>query len=111
MDVDQTQFLPNLLAILRSISAASFISFDLEMSGINDKVRVNAKCSLEKHYEETKSAVEKYEVLQVGITCVREDREQGEFLLHYPVSLLIVLHYRSVHSYSIQYQRQPALPQ
>jgi len=85
MEVDSTQFRPKLLSILKNISAASYVTFDLEMSGITTRPKHGAgdrshdvgKPSLQQQYEEMKSAAEAFQILQLGITCVEEDREKG----------------------------------
>jgi poly(A)-specific ribonuclease len=86
MEIDQVHFGRELLPILKHISEAAFISFDLEMSGITtrpkystrDRNHENGKPTLQQQYEEMKSAAETFQVLQVGITCVEEDRERGK---------------------------------
>ena len=88
MEVDQTHFKKELLPILKHIANSSFVSFDLEMSGINRHSRFglkdggydNGKPSLQHLYEEIRSAAETFQVLQIGITFVEEDREKGESL-------------------------------
>lgn len=85
MDVDATKFRKSLLPILRDICQAKIVTFDLEMSGISAKPKFGAgdrtfdtgKPTLQQQYEEMKSAAETYQVLQMGITCVFEDREKG----------------------------------
>ena len=73
MDVDNISFDPYLLDIIEAISTSHFVSLDLEMSGIPSKPPAGrAKQSLSKRYEDIKSAAEKYQVLQIGITCVQE---------------------------------------
>lgn len=81
MEVDQACYRKQLLSILKHIANASFVSFDLEMSGIYKKSHNNTstqKLSLQQLYEETRTAAETFQVLQVGITCVEEDREKGK---------------------------------
>lgn len=86
MDIDQGSYKKNLLPVLQHIANASFVSFDLEMSGIHKNSRYglkssghdNGKPNLQTLYEETRIAAETFQVLQVGITCVEEDREKGE---------------------------------
>jgi hypothetical protein len=86
MDIDEVSFWPRLLPILRSICDATFVAIDLEMSGIpmkgygsNDRSRLVGKLSLQELYEESREAALKYQVLQVGITCIEEDRERGMY--------------------------------
>ncbi len=89
MDVDGAHFRRQLLPILKHIANASFISFDLEMSGISTRSNSKAstdrsqdvgKPSLQSMYDEMRNAAETFQVLQVGITCVEEDRERGGYL-------------------------------
>jgi hypothetical protein len=92
MDIKQSQFWKELLPILTHISNAKFIAIDLEMSGIATRSRFgpnpqghdNGKPSLQALYEETRAAAELYQVLQIGITCVEEDRDKGELLFEQP---------------------------
>ena len=88
MDVDQIAFPWQLPLILKAIANAHFVALDLELSGIHskplhrNKVAITGhghKQSLQERYEETKEAAERYQVLQVGLTVVREDKERGEF--------------------------------
>lgn len=86
MDVDGAHFRKQLLAVLKNISDATFITFDLEMSGITTRPKHSSgyrthdvgKPTLQQQYEEMKSAAETFQILQMGITCVEEDRERGE---------------------------------
>jgi poly(A)-specific ribonuclease len=89
MDVDQAGFRKQLLSILKNIADATFITFDLEMSGITTRPKHSSgdrsydagKPTLQQQYEDMKSAAETFQILQMGITCVVEDREKGEPLL------------------------------
>ena len=85
MDVTGHTFQGHLFSILVAISRSTFLSFDLELSGIPGKQFRNkptgpgedGRQSLQQRYEETKAAAERYHVLQLGLTCVEEDRERG----------------------------------
>lgn len=86
MDIDGQNFQSRMTLILRSIAASRFISFDFELSGIPGKQsarfrnagqRETGKQTLQQRYEETKVAAERYQVLQMGLTCVEEDLERG----------------------------------
>ncbi len=85
MDIDSAHFRQQLLPILKAISGASIITFDLEMSCIATRPKFSAgdrshnvgKITLQQQYAEMKSAAEKYQVLQIGITCISEDHERG----------------------------------
>ena len=85
MDVTGRTFQSYLSSILEAISRAYFVSFDFELSGIPGKQfksrptgqSEDGKQTLQQRYEETKAAAERYHVLQLGLTCVEEDRERG----------------------------------
>ena len=85
MDITGRTFQSHLSSILGAISRSHFISFDLELSGIPGKQFKSrptgqvedGKQTLQQRYEETKAAAERYHVLQLGLTCVEEDRERG----------------------------------
>ncbi|KFY87214.1 hypothetical protein V498_07252 [Pseudogymnoascus sp. VKM F-4517 (FW-2822)] len=87
MEVDQQHFWHELLPILKAISTASFVTVDVEMSGISTKSRYSpagrfnetGKPSLQQQYEDTKEAAERYQVLQIGLTCVEEDWKNGVY--------------------------------
>lgn len=86
MDVSSSNFQSLLPSILDAVARAHFVTIDLELSGIPghqvNKSRVNGegsngKPTLQQRYEETKTAAERYQVLQLGITCVDEDKDRG----------------------------------
>lgn len=86
MDVTGQNFQSQLFSILGAISRSHFVSFDLELSGIPGKQSKtkpttgqgeDGKQTLQQRYAETKAAAERYHVLQLGLTCVEEDRDRG----------------------------------
>lgn len=82
MDIDNKNFKKKLYGILENIADATFVSFDLEMSGINKRAygtqdHSDGKPDLQTLYEQTKHAAETYQVLQFGMTIVEEDRAGG----------------------------------
>ena len=85
MDVNNISFRAQLPSILGAIARSRFVSFDLELSGIRGKStrqsrpdgRGDGKQTLQQRYEETKSAAEKYQIIQLGLTCVEEDLDRG----------------------------------
>lgn len=90
MDVTHRTFHNLLPSLLAAIADAHFIAIDLELSGIPGQQvnkakapgsRAGGKPSLQERYEETKAAAEKYQVLQLGITCVGENRNRGTAML------------------------------
>jgi poly(A)-specific ribonuclease len=84
MDIIQSQYCKMLLEILRSIATASFVTFDLEMSGIStrpkpgDRTHDAGKPTLQQQYDEIRGAAETFQILQMGLTCVEENRENGK---------------------------------
>ena len=86
MDVTGHTFESQLPFIIEAITDSRFVSFDLELSGIPGKQagqtrtqgkREDGKQTLQERYEETKRAAERYQILQLGLTCVQEDLERG----------------------------------
>lgn len=84
MDVTKTSFYPLLIDILVDISESYFVAFDLELSGVPVKQpaanRRVGRPSLQERYQEVKEAAEKYAILQIGLTCVKEDVETGRYI-------------------------------
>ncbi|KAL9058909.1 MAG: hypothetical protein Q9162_001465 [Coniocarpon cinnabarinum] len=83
MNVERNTFFDHLPTILKRISNAHFIAFDLELSGIPErgKTQHTGRPSLQGRYDELKAAAEKYQILQVGLTVVEEDRENDRYLI------------------------------
>jgi poly(A)-specific ribonuclease len=87
MEVDATSFPHHLLGMLIAISEADFVSFDLEYSGIPNRMPDRAsppglgRQSLQDRYAETKTGAERYQILQVGITCTRFDYVANKYVL------------------------------
>lgn len=81
MEVDRKSFQSRLLGILTSLSDAHFVSLDLELSGVPSKHPNPSrhKQTLEERYKEVKEAAERYQVLQVGLTCVEQDLEKDVY--------------------------------
>lgn len=85
MDISPSTFQRLVPSILDAIAKAHFITLDLELSGIpsqqsNKRKAVegsNGKPALQERYAETRIAAEKYQVLQLGITCVEQDGTRG----------------------------------
>ena len=86
MDVNREDWPYMLQPMLTALSNAHFVSIDLELSGISTKASRAAdddtarKQTLQERYTEMKAAAEKYQVLQLGITIVREDVERGVYI-------------------------------
>ncbi|OAL48173.1 CAF1-domain-containing protein [Pyrenochaeta sp. DS3sAY3a] len=86
MEVDAASFPYHLLGLFIDISEADFVSFDLEFSGIpsrlpNKSARRPGRCTLEERYAETKEGADRYQILQVGITCARFDYIANKYVL------------------------------
>ncbi|KAL9101008.1 MAG: hypothetical protein Q9163_003693 [Psora crenata] len=90
MDIDCSNFRSQLPSILQAISRSRFVSFDLELSGIPTRQHSRArnglkddggKQTLQQRYTETKTAAERFQILQLGLTCVEEDHEQGLYVM------------------------------
>lgn len=87
MDVSRQDFSAKLSFVLGDILVSHFVTIDLELSGIpgqqTNQPRKNVQGltglpTLQERYTDIKSAAEKYQVLQLGITCVLKDPGQGE---------------------------------
>ncbi|KAL8653242.1 MAG: hypothetical protein Q9226_003925 [Calogaya cf. arnoldii] len=90
MDVTSDDFLRLLPSILEAIADAQFVALDLEFSGISNqqksrlrapKQHAGGKASLQSRYEEERAAAEKYQVLQLGLTCVGESLHRGVYVV------------------------------
>lgn len=85
MEVDKFSFYPLLPDILTDISEAHFVAIDLELSGVPSKQigggGGTGKPTLQQRYLETKEAAERYQILQIGLTCVKQDLEGGKYVL------------------------------
>ncbi|KAI8942045.1 hypothetical protein NX059_000149 [Plenodomus lindquistii] len=86
MEVDAETFPYHLLGLFIHISEADFVSFDLELSGIpsripNKPARGRGRLTLEQRYAETKLGADRYQILQVGITCARFDYIANKYVL------------------------------
>lgn len=89
MDISQSNFYKNVVDIIENISNSTFVTFDLEMSGIStrpknspgDRTLDIAKPTLQQQYDEVKSTAETFQILQMGITIVEEVRDKGMIVL------------------------------
>jgi poly(A)-specific ribonuclease len=81
MDIGKVAFPPRLLEILEALSESHFVSIDFEFSGVATKPTVRQKQTLQERYVETKEAAEKYQILQVGLTCVVQDEAKEAYTL------------------------------
>ncbi|KAF3037475.1 hypothetical protein E8E12_003597 [Didymella heteroderae] len=86
MEVNAESFPNDLLGLLINISEADFVSFDLELSGIpsrlpNKKPRGAGWLTLDDRYAETKEGADRYQILQVGLTCAKFDYVANKYVL------------------------------
>jgi poly(A)-specific ribonuclease len=82
MDVDNIAFPGRLLEILEAISNSLFVSFDLELSGVSSKSSgTRGKHTVQERYEEVKEAAERYQILQIGLTCVHLDSDRDKYVV------------------------------
>ncbi len=89
MEVNGLAFQSQLPSILRAIARSKFVAFDLELSGIPGRQTGQARApgrsedgkqTLQERYTETKKAAERYQIIQLGLTCVEEDLERGVYV-------------------------------
>lgn len=80
MDIDCESFWHKLPAVLQAISEATFVSIDLEMTGVTiKKSGSNEKLSLSEAYQEAKEVADTFQILQVGLTCASYDEASSTF--------------------------------
>jgi poly(A)-specific ribonuclease len=80
MEITNSRFSSELVNIIQLIAGSHFVAFDLEFSGIAPRRKrgsTSNKLDFQELYDDTKSAAEKYQVLQVGLTIVEENTQQG----------------------------------
>ena len=79
MDITRASFPTEFLQILEHVADSHFIAFDLEFSGVaGRRTRPDGgKFTLQQMYDDVREAAMKYRVLQVGLTIVKEDLDQG----------------------------------
>ena len=81
MDVPHSRFPYEVLKIIQEVADSHFIAFDLEFSGIASQRQAKSrKLTLQQYYEDIKAASEKYQILQVGLTIVKEDLKRGRYI-------------------------------
>lgn len=79
MEVDKTAFWGRALEVIEAISTSHFVAFDLELTGIPTKERSGTKMTLEERYLDVKAAAERYQILQIGLTCAEQDLDTGSY--------------------------------
>lgn len=86
-DVTRERFPVEVLKIIQDIADSHFVAIDLEFSGVSGRGQRNGKPTLEELYQETKNSAEKYQVLQIGLTVVKEDTVKGKLAVAYGLRL------------------------
>src|SRR4051812_48526168 len=86
MQVDAASFPQHLLRLLIDISEADLVAVDLELSGIpsrlqNKPAHNHERPTLEARYAEAKASADRYQILQVGMTCARFDPLANSYVL------------------------------
>lgn len=110
MDVDAASFPHHLLGLFIHISEADFVSFDLELSGIPSRIqdkppRGPGRFTMEERYAETKMGADRYQILQVGITCARFDYTANKYVLRpYNIAISPLLDERMDFEREIRFQ-------
>jgi poly(A)-specific ribonuclease len=87
MDIPRDTFLFHLPNILGDLTSCSFVSIDLEFSGIPLHSPRDGKQNLQEWYAQTKEAAERYQVLQIGLTIAKEDVTSGYPLCRHHVRI------------------------
>ncbi|KAL1965715.1 hypothetical protein VTN77DRAFT_5215 [Rasamsonia byssochlamydoides] len=83
MDVTRDTFPFHLANILHDLTTCSFVTMDLELSGIpvHSSGASSGPQTLQERYTQTKEAAEKYRILQIGLTIAHEDVATGTYML------------------------------
>lgn len=80
MDVSANRFPYEAIKIAQEIVDAHFVAFDFEMSGVAGRRGDRGKPSLQDYYQEIAEAAKRYQILQVGLTIVKEDLKKGRYV-------------------------------
>ncbi|KIX93195.1 uncharacterized protein Z520_11049 [Fonsecaea multimorphosa CBS 102226] len=81
MDINSGNFSEEVIKIIEHIASSRFIAFDLEFSGVAGRKPGGRSGQLDLHeyYQDLRSAAQIYQILQVGLTVVTEDIEEGRY--------------------------------
>ena len=110
MEVDGPSFAEHLVRLLIDVSEADFVSFDLELSGIpsrlpDKKPRGPGRLTMDDRYEETREGANRYQILQIGLTCGRFDYIENKYVLRpYNINLSPLLDERLDFEREISFQ-------
>ena len=110
MEVDGPSFAEHLVRLLIDVSEADFVSFDLELSGIPSRLpkktpRGPGRLTMDDRYEETREGANRYQILQIGLTCGRFDYIENKYVLRpYNINLSPLLDERLDFEREISFQ-------
>lgn len=110
MEVDGPSFAEHLVRLLIDVSEADFVSFDLELSGIpsrlpDKKPRGAGRLTMDDRYEETREGANRYQILQIGLTCGKFDYIENRYVLRpYNINLSPLLDERLDFEREISFQ-------
>lgn len=77
--------------ILKDISECTFVALDFEFSGIpSHQAIASRRQTLQERYVESKAAAQKYQILQVGLTIVKEGPVAGGYQICLITCLLVL---------------------
>ncbi|OQU99245.1 hypothetical protein CLAIMM_04907 [Cladophialophora immunda] len=81
MDINSSNFPEEIIKILQHVASSRFIALDLEFSGVAGRRARggSGKLDLHEYYGDLRSAAQIYQILQVGLTVVTEDIEEGRY--------------------------------
>lgn len=78
MEISSENFWESLAVVIEAIATATYVSFDLEMTGIYTKTSMAfAKLAINMVYEKAKEAAERFQIVQFGLTCISYDKKAG----------------------------------
>lgn len=105
MDITWHTFESYLQKVLDDLATCCFVSIDLEFSGIpwTQKEPGTGPQTLQDRYAETRTAAEKYQVLQIGLTICHEDTEKGEIYRDSLIEAFVIKLYSIVHFETVQH--------
>lgn len=91
MDINASNFWQQLPVVLEAIADAHFVSIDLEMSGVRVKEKEKKgpppELTMTRIYRQARHAARTFEIIQVGLTCIRHE-DCGRASLFCPPLLL-----------------------
>jgi poly(A)-specific ribonuclease len=71
MEITSENYWESLPGVLEAMAAATYVSVDVEMTGLYSKnTTTNAKTALNAIYEQAKEASERFQIVQFGLSCI-----------------------------------------